>query len=112
MGWSCGAGAAETMRRLQEAHTKEGCFSYLGKRYFFEPSRREHTDGAITGQVLRHEPKPGATDGTGFGYPVGSFRIEPTGQLSRAPRPLRDLADRILTCECGADACVNHRRAL
>jgi hypothetical protein len=55
------------------------------KSYFWEISRREHLDGAITGTILEMLPDDKAR-------PVGSFRINPDGDVARAPKFLKDAA--------------------
>lgn len=93
MGWSCAVEASKTMCRIQ-AHAGlagDGCWRAGGNRYFIEVSRREHRDGAITGQVWRCLG-PDNPDGSGRARKAGSFRIEPDGTVSRGPRHLRDLA--------------------
>jgi hypothetical protein len=63
-----------------------------GRRYFWEESRTEHADGAITGQILVvTEERP---DGSASARRVATFRIDPDGTVARAPRFLRDAAAR------------------
>jgi hypothetical protein len=57
--------------------------------YMTETSRREHADGAITGTVMRFlgdpmKPSPACR--------VGSFRIEPNGEVKRGPAILKRAA--------------------
>jgi hypothetical protein len=51
-----------------------------GNEYFFETSRTEHGDGAITGQIWKY-----LKDGSGRVTKSGSFRIEGDGKISRGP---------------------------
>ena len=55
-------------------------------KYFFETSRTEHSDGAITGTIQKWIP------GTDFTKISGSFRIEGDGTVTRAPKFLKDAA--------------------
>lgn len=82
MGWSCGQKAGQTMDRISQACRAQGgssnVFTVKGKKYMFETSRVEHSDGAITGQVLRFLDER-------YVRPSGSFRIEGDGTISRGP---------------------------
>ena len=95
MGWSCSMAAAATMDRWIAACVKQtgasGTWEEGGVRYFFEPSRHEHRDGAITGKVYRMGP-PTEPDGGGPCYPAGSFRINADGSVARAPRFLKGVS--------------------
>lgn len=79
MGWSCRKDAMDTMNAWAEACYKQSGISNLwrenGREYFFEHSRTEHADGAITGTI----------------WPRGSFRIEGNGEVSRAPKFLKSI---------------------
>lgn len=95
MGWSCASKANDTLRKWSDAcaaQTRSSNVYVVGaKRYFYEVSRVEHNDGAITGTIIS------MLDGTGtaehcLGKRVGSFRIEPDGTVSRAPSFLKAAA--------------------
>ena len=89
MGWSCRKDAAD----VSEAWTKaclaqtdgQNTFEVKGVKYFWENSRREYGDGAITGTVWKFLPN-------GFCRRSGTFRIEGDGTIARAPRFLKDAA--------------------
>lgn len=91
MGWSCRADAARVERAWEE-----GCRQQTGSsnvfldannvRCFYETSRREHRDGAITGTIWRYLP-----DGEHV-RKAGSFRIEGDGTITRAPATLKRFA--------------------
>lgn len=57
-------------------------FKVGDKTFFWEESRTEHADGAITGRV--HEMMD-----HGWCRGAGSFRIEPDGSVKRAPAFLK-----------------------
>lgn len=81
MGWSCRKEAGDTLERLQDYCSKNSggssnVFNENGTSYFFEVSRKEHADGAITGSVHEMVPPQNARR-------VGQFRIEPDGKISR-----------------------------
>lgn len=88
MGWSCAAIAADTLNRLsakcRESSGSSNVWESGGVRFFFEPSRVEHGDGAITGSIWRMLPDNMARR-------VGSFRIEADGRLSRSAGGLSKL---------------------
>lgn len=94
MGWSCTAAA----NRILETWTKaciaqtgtQNTYTVRGTEYFFEVSRTEHDDGAITGtiqKVVRKDP-----DGRAWCQPAGSFRIGGDGRVVRAPAFLKSAA--------------------
>lgn len=102
MGWSCAAAAGHTMDRMVAACRKENgssnTFTAGGKTYFWETSRREHNDGAITGSVFV-VTKPG------WSRKSGSFRIDSDGKMVRGPAALRRLIESVKDCvNCGAFA--------
>lgn len=93
MGWSCARAAAETLDKCSEACRKSSGSSNVWKdgdsKYFYEPSRTEHHDGAITGAVyLFLDDKP---DG-GKCRKVGSFKIDGGGRFVRSAGGLSRLA--------------------
>lgn len=95
MGWGCGHNASKVLDAWHE-----GCKSVTGSgnsflndnnvRCFFEINRREHRDGAVTGSIWRHN-----SDGETC-TKVGSFRIEGTGEITRAPSALKRFAKETL----------------
>ncbi len=90
MGWSCSAAVGVTMERWTaaclESTKSQNEWEQGGRRYFWELSVQEHDDGAATGEVFELR----AT----LAYPAGSFRIEGDGSVTRAPKFLRDAANR------------------
>lgn len=103
MGWSCRREASETMNRWTAAciaqTNSQNEFEVNGERFFWDVSRTEHDDGAITGtihrtlkvgEVLRggHTVQPGET----YCRKVATFRIDGDGKVKRAPKFLKDAA--------------------
>jgi hypothetical protein len=94
MGWSCGAAASNVLKAWSDKCAVNSGMSNVwsagGKKYFFETSRTEHNDGAITGKIMKQvsEEQP---DGSYFAKSVGSFRIEGDGTITRAPKFLKDV---------------------
>jgi len=97
VGWSCARDAGATTDAWSAA-----CIAQTGSqnvweqgggpaefnmavRYFFEISNTEHADGAITGKIFRFV-------GVDSCRPVSSFRVEPDGRVSRAPKWLKEAA--------------------
>lgn len=91
MGWSCSKEAGDTL----DAWTR-ACIASTGSqnvyiafddpkrtKYFFDTSRREHADGAITGSVLRM--------GTNICHKVGSFKIRGDGTVAKWPTAFKKL---------------------
>jgi hypothetical protein len=89
MGWSCRADAAKTYdkwdRHCRETTGSSNVFVQDGEKFFFEGSRKEHADGAITGSIFKMIGKTHARK-------VGSFRINGDGTVARAPKVLKDLS--------------------
>jgi hypothetical protein len=89
MGWSCRREASETMQKWTAACVaqagSQNVYEANGKRYFWEVSRVEHEDGAVTGTIL-------VMCSRNMARPVGRFRIEPDGRVSRAPKFLKNAA--------------------
>lgn len=90
MGWSCRADAWNTadtwkdqclgqVRTDGEKPYQNGYLGKDGNRYFFQNSRTEHDDGAITGTTYRYLP-----DGEHV-RKSGTFRIEGDGSVTRYP---------------------------
>ena len=87
MGWSCNAAAALTLDAIQAHFNAQAAANGIeqfqnivvknGKKYgFWEGSRREHADGAITGTVWRYVDEMRVSK-------AGSFRIEGNGSITR-----------------------------
>ena len=87
MGWSCSKAASEVMEKWEKACRddtgSQNTYTVNGNRYFFEVSRREHHDGAITGTIQKFIGETHARI-------VSSFRIEGNGTITRGPKILKD----------------------
>jgi len=89
MGYSCSAAAHETLRTLDvvclsQTGTSNSYIGRDGHEYFYETSRVEHADGAITGSVFQMIE--------GFAHSSGNFRIAGDGKVTRWPTAFqRDL---------------------
>ena len=83
MGWSCSAVASDVLECWQKACIEQGGNSNTyrdgGKTYFYEVSRTEHRDGAITGSIMRMLPG-------NMCKRAGTFRIDGDGRIARAPK--------------------------
>jgi hypothetical protein len=92
MGWSCARDAGYVLDAFTAACIKNSgnqntwTDPKTGKRYFFETSRTEHYDGAITGTIWRFLPDDKHVRKS------GSFRIEGDGEVTRAPAFLKKAA--------------------
>ena len=94
MGWSCRAEASKVMHKWTHACVEQtnsqNVFRVGADEYFWEISRTEHDDGAITGTIVRVvEKRP---DGSSTCRKVGTFRIDGDGTVKRAPKFLADAA--------------------
>ena len=97
MGWSCSAKAGATTDAWAAACIKATGSKNVWKeaggpaelnqdvRFFYEVSNVEHSDGAITGKVYRFV-------GEDRCKPLGTFRIEPDGRVSRGRKWLKNAA--------------------
>ena len=89
MGWSCRQDAMETLEAwgnfCVNQMGSQNTYEYRGSKYFFDTSRKEHTDGAITGSVFKMTGE--------LCRKCGSFRIEGNGTVTRAPAGLIQLMD-------------------
>lgn len=90
MGWSCGRRASEVLGKWQEFCYRQTQRSNVfvarsGKMYFFEISRTEHRDGAITGTIWRYLDKDMCRK-------TSSFRIEGNGEVTTAPKCLKEVS--------------------
>ncbi len=87
MGWSCRADASRTYQKWDEFCRKQtgssNSFIVNGERFFYENSRREHFDGAITGSICKMVSETHARK-------VGTFRINGDGTIARAPKVLKN----------------------
>lgn len=99
MGTSYSTAAAEVLQKWTEAclRSTNSQNTYVVKNsktsiktYFWEASRREHADGAVTGSVYRVTET--REDGREMVRPAGAFRINGDGSVALAPRFLRDAA--------------------
>lgn len=76
----------------------QNTFVVNGVEFFWEVSRTEHDDGAITGSVYKTVRKPTTEDlandpyCAGWLVKAGSFRINPDGSIARVPKFLKDAA--------------------
>lgn len=82
MGWSCRKDAGDTMDRWTEFCVKQtgsqNTYESRGSKYFWEASRTEHADGAITGTVFKMVDENRCKR-------AGSFRINGDGTVARYP---------------------------
>lgn len=89
MGWSCRSEAGDTVDKWSAACMAQtgssNAFESKGTRYFWELSRTEHHDGAITGSVYKMVSATQCRR-------ASTLRIEPNGQVSRAPAFLKQVA--------------------
>ena len=85
MGWSCATKAMNVLEALNRYNRSidysQNDWYYRGKHYFYEISRIEHGDGAITGSVYNLDT----------GYKAGSLRIEPDGYVTRGAGGLKTI---------------------
>ena len=86
MGWSCRADAYKTMKSWNDFCVRitgsSNVYVAKDKKYFFEGSRVEHNDGAITGSVFRFLDEKHCRK-------AGTFRIEGDGRVARYPTGLK-----------------------
>jgi len=97
MGWSCAKDADDTMQKWTAACIaqtgSQNVYKAGGQTYFWDISRTEHDDGAITGTILRMEGN-GDINGVNHAYRAGTFRINGDGTIARAPAFLKAAAQR------------------
>lgn len=97
MGWSCRTDAARTMQTIENACRRQQ--SELGNpssnvfisgeaTYFYEISRRDQTDGGISGAIWQYVGETHARKS-------GSFRISGDGKLVRGPAFFRKAVEGI-----------------
>src|SRR6266849_4054757 len=95
MGTSYSKAAGETLQKWTAAcliSTKsQNTYVVKGQTYFWEHSRREHPDGAITGSIFRITELK--ADGRQMVRPAGAFRIDGDGKVKLAPKFLREAAE-------------------
>jgi hypothetical protein len=87
MGWSCSVKASHMMQLVSEKYVEQtgNSNTYIkdGVKYFFENSRKEHSDGSITGKIFKFVSENEC-------IPVGRFKILPDGKVdSWAAFPLK-----------------------
>ena len=86
MGWSCNRDAMNTMdiwtAACRENSGSQNQWTDKNGTFFFEHSRTEHDDGAITGSIFKN------TDGINC-KKNGTFRINGDGTVARAPKFLK-----------------------
>jgi hypothetical protein len=89
MGWSCRKEAGLVLEAWGAACVAAGGSSNAWHEgdagYFFEVSRKEHDDGAITGAVMKMLSN-------GWARRAGTFRIDGDGKIERAPKFLKEAA--------------------
>jgi hypothetical protein len=97
MGWSCTASASRVLDRWTKA-----CIDSTGSQntwrelstdieYFWETSRTEHSDGAITGRIFKMIRMGNLVNpNENYCRPSGTFRIEGDGTITRAPKFLKN----------------------
>lgn len=87
MGWSCAQAAGFTQTAISEFCVAEtgmsNGFKMKNAECFIEWSRREHSDGAITGSVMKIIANTTQR--------VGSIRIEGDGKITTAPKMIKSL---------------------
>lgn len=93
MGWSCSSAAGARLDAISSWMVANGNMdgsqnswkdSRTGERYFFESSRREHSDGAITGSIWKFVNDTQVVKS-------GSFKIERDGRISRGPALFKNI---------------------
>jgi hypothetical protein len=110
MGWSCTKAASDVMQAWSNACRAQtgtsNTYTVGNDTYFFEVSRTEHADGAITGSVMKKVAAPtptkvvtvpsmveqalGIAQSESFwARKAGSFRINGDGTIARAPAFLK-----------------------
>jgi len=112
MGWSCRQDAGRVMDVWTAACVaqtgSQNTYTMKGAEFFWEVSRTEHADGAITGSILKTVRKPTVDELAkepylaGWSVRAGTFRIEGDGTVARAPKFLKDVAKRACLCGCRA----------
>ncbi len=90
MSYSCSIAANYTLDAIQALIGDPTSSNKLSNDGFWQRGR-ENSDGAITGVVYKPHP-------TQLGYVIthGSFRIEPTGTITRWPGMKQDMKDKAL----------------
>lgn len=93
MGWSCSDKASKVLDKWSDACIKQtgnsNVYVVKGKQYHFEVSRTEHNDGSITGTIRKYISFNAET-GSGMTVSGGSFKIDGSGDIIRAPKFLKD----------------------
>jgi hypothetical protein len=100
MGWSCSLEASETLKRLdatcRDTTGSSNTWKLAGREFFYEMSRREYDDGAITGAVIElgspthcDNPRCSVCNGARPGRKIGTFRVNGDGTIARMPSVMR-----------------------
>ncbi len=94
MGWSCSDKAGHVLDKwrnfCQRSSGYSNIYEYKGKKYMFEIGNKEHEDGSVTGTIF--EMIQANPNGSGLMKPRGSFRINGSGKIDRAPLILKNVA--------------------
>lgn len=92
MGWSSTKAAGDVIdrweKKCRQQTNQQNVYILDEHRYFFEINRKEHADGAITGEIWKYVNETHANQ-------VGTFRIEGNGIVSRGPQILKDLDEAV-----------------
>lgn len=93
MGWSCSALANSRLDAISgfcvvQTGQQNVFRDYNNNWRFFEVSRREHPDGAITGSIRRED-----------GTECGRLRIEGNGKMTTGPKRLKEVPAFLLTVD-------------
>ncbi len=103
MGWSCAAAADKTLRAISDIivqrHGNQNQWETPKGQFFFETSRVEHYDGAITGTVWKTLPAGVPYRGRVYAEDrvtkSGGFRIEADGKITRFPHLPKDIKEAV-----------------
>ncbi len=95
MSYSCTMVASYVLEAIQARFGKEGESSYSNRlaNGGFHERGKENKDGAITGTIYM-PVKDAEKAALGFVYKAGSFRIEPTGKITRIYQYAKELCTR------------------
>lgn len=87
MGWSCSAIAGNIMDEISkksfEQSKSQNVYQHKGNWFFWETSRREYSDGSITGSIFKFEGDPRNKERLPLARRVGNFKIDgSTGKVN------------------------------